>query len=267
MPMVCQYQAVQSTTTCRSSMRRRKIRASIAPANASYANQQVQSVGAGNQVEEVAAGIGGKEHALRPPVASRRSTGRRETGAPRTTVAASQGAARRMVGRPRPSHSSITSISRKKCLRPISMVRLLRRIRAVLIHRIGGIAIGCQSMTQMLLASEMAAALAGEKGADQGDEEHQVAGQGKKQHHAVAAQQVSGSAAARWPILPIFAIPATTSWPAGYRRFAAKSWVFALCLNGGAGEGSRHGSNSDILKITPVLASGSHCILKTSSFE
>jgi hypothetical protein len=34
MPMVCQYQAAQSTTTCRISMRRRKMIASIAPVSA-----------------------------------------------------------------------------------------------------------------------------------------------------------------------------------------------------------------------------------------
>jgi hypothetical protein len=48
-------------------------------------------------------------------------------------------------------HSSITSISRKKCLRPTSIVRLLSRISAVLIHKIGGNAIGRESTIQVLL--------------------------------------------------------------------------------------------------------------------
>ena len=90
----------------------------------------------------------------------------------------------------------------------------------------------------------------------QGDEKHEVAGQGEKQHHAVAAEEISGSTTARGPVVPIFAVAATTSRPAGYRRLAAKSRVLALGLNGGAGEGSGHGRNSDILKITPVSASG-----------
>ncbi len=63
-PMVCQYQAVQSTTIWRSSTRRRKMSASMAPASARHANQQMQAVGSGDQVEKVAAGVGGEEDAL-----------------------------------------------------------------------------------------------------------------------------------------------------------------------------------------------------------
>src|SRR5450631_4221509 len=76
-----------------------------------------------------------------------------------------------------------------------------------------------------VVGGEMAAALAGEKGTDQGDEEHEVAGQGEKQHHAVAAEEVSGTTTSGRPVVPVFAVAATTSRPAGYRRLAAKSRV------------------------------------------
>ena len=64
-PIVCQYQAVQSTTTCRNSTRRRKMSANIAARQRQHADKQVESVGAGDQIEKVAAGVGGKEDALR----------------------------------------------------------------------------------------------------------------------------------------------------------------------------------------------------------
>src|SRR5271170_2499232 len=104
----------------------------------------------------------------------------------------------------------------------------------------------------------MAAALASEKRADQGDEEHQVAGQAEKQYHAVAAEEVAWPAPAGWPVLPVFTVSPAACRPAGNRRLTAKSGILALCLNRGAGERSRHG-------LTPTfedyscLASGSHC--------
>src|ERR1700691_264234 len=101
----------------------------------------------------------------------------------------------------------------------------------------------------VVVDGEMTATLTGKKSTHQGNEEHEVAGQGKKQDHAVAAQQIAGSTAAGRSVLPILAVSTTTGGPAGNRRFTAKSGILALCLNGCASEGSRHGSNSDIRRL------------------
>src|SRR5271156_5766525 len=111
---------------------------------------------------------------------------------------------------------------------------------------------------------EMTAALTGKKRADQGNEKHQVAGQGKKQHHAVAAQQITRPTPAGWAVLPVLTIATAACRPAGYRRFAAKSGIFALCLNRGAGEGCRHGSKLPTFEDYSCLPCGSQCILQST---
>src|ERR1700684_612847 len=118
----------------------------------------------------------------------------------------------------------------------------------------------------LVVDREMATALAGGKGTDQGNEEHEVAGQGKKQHHAVTAQQVTGSAPARRPVIPVLTVSTTACGPAGNWRVAAKSGILALCLNRGASEGSRHGSTPTFEDYSS-FASGSHCILKSPSLR
>ena len=64
MPMECQYQAVQSTKICRSSRRWSRKSAASAASEREDAEDEVGAVRSGDEVEEVAAGIGGEEEAL-----------------------------------------------------------------------------------------------------------------------------------------------------------------------------------------------------------
>src|SRR5580704_17789667 len=84
-------------------------------------------------------------------------------------------------------------------------------------------------------SSEMAAALASKKSTDQGDKEHQVAGQSEKQHHAVAAQQIARSTPAGLAVFPILTVATAACRPAGNRWLAAESGILALCVDRGAG--------------------------------
>ena len=64
MPMECQYHAVQSTKIWRSSMRWSMVEGGERGGERKDAEHEVGAVRAGDEVEEVAAGVGGKEEAL-----------------------------------------------------------------------------------------------------------------------------------------------------------------------------------------------------------
>src|ERR1700683_64702 len=96
------------------------------------AEQEVDAVGSGDEIEEVAVGIGGEEEALLGELLPCDPLADEEEAA-----GGGGGGGRRGGGGGGGSHSSMMSISRKRWRRPTSMVKAESRGMAVLIQRIG----------------------------------------------------------------------------------------------------------------------------------
>ncbi len=80
-------------------------------------------------------------------------------------------------------------------------------------------------------AVDVSGGLAHVERADQGHEEHHVAGQGKGDCEAVAIEKFARAAPARLTIFPVVAFASTTGWPPVDGGFTADTGVAALRLD------------------------------------
>ena len=92
----------------------------------------------------------------------------------------------------------------------------------------------------VLAGVEVAGTLAHEEGADQSDEEHEVAGKGEEDSETVAGEQFARAATAMGAIIPVVAVASSAGWPAVEWGFSAYAGVFALNLNWVASKGGGH---------------------------
>jgi len=103
------------------------------------------------------------------------------------------------------------------------------------------------------VAIKVAGGLAEEESGHERHEEHEVAGQGGEDTHAVASEQ--GTWATAMTVVPVFVAATAAGGTTIYRWSAAKSRVFpfTLSVDYGPGEGGRHGRDSiRTYQLTPV---------------
>ena len=97
----------------------------------------------------------------------------------------------------------------------------------------------------VVVGVEVAGGLVDEEGADDGDEEHEVAGEGEEDAHAVAVEALVRAAAAVGTVVPVVAVAAAAGALVGWRTSAgAVVVIFEAALRSWLGlvgsDGGRH---------------------------
>ena len=206
------------------------------------AEDKVSAMRPGDEVEEVAAGIGGEEEALGGevipghPLADEEGDAERDGG----------GEPGRGAARGGPAHAE-----------PLfHHIEFVEELAARHLHgdagedEDGGVEIEDGRNQQRMpihdvgaVAVEVAGGLAEEEGGDQRHEEHEVAGQSGEDAHAITHEQRAWAAAVA--MVPVFVATATAGGPTVDRRPTAKPRIFSFAIdidNRPRSEGGGHGS-------------------------